>query len=498
MAKRDILQQLSFGQRVAEEERESLANYFVETDQWRRIFASEVDVVYGPKGAGKSALHAALLARANQLFDGNIIALPAENPRGAPAFKDLVDEPPATEREFISLWKLYFLCLAGSVLKDYAAPSPAAKQVVERLSEAGLLQVPPEKNLRAFLGSVTALVRKWFKSIQVESELTLDAAGNISGVGGKISFKEPKPEAAKAGIVSVDELLRTADDALDALGYDLWILLDRLDVAFAESPELEENALRALFKVYLEYNAFRRLKLKVFLRTDIWRRITAAGFREASHITRTVTIEWDKRSLLNLVVRRALQNKVIVEFYGVNAAEILQSNEAQEQFFYRVFPEKIEPSTRKPDTLEWMVGRTRDGTGQTAPRELIHLLNRARDVQLGHFDVGELEPPGEQLFTRQAIKDALPEVSKTRLEQTLYAEYPKFRERLEKMRREKAHHTIESLARIWGAAPEKAEELANELVEVGFFERRGSKESPEFWVPLLYRDGLDLVQGKAE
>lgn len=44
----------------------------------------------------------------------------------------------------------------------------------------------------------------------------------------------------------------------------------------------------------------------------------------------------------------------------------------------------------------------------------------------------------------------------------------------------------------------KALETAEQLVEVGFFERRGSKDRPVFWVPFLYRDALDMIQGPAD
>jgi hypothetical protein len=37
-----VLRELTFGQRVAEEEGDVLKDYFVETDQWRRIFDGEV------------------------------------------------------------------------------------------------------------------------------------------------------------------------------------------------------------------------------------------------------------------------------------------------------------------------------------------------------------------------------------------------------------------------------------------------------------------------
>jgi ABC-type lipoprotein export system ATPase subunit len=57
MNKKDLLNSITFGQRVAEEEGDFLATYFVETDQWKRLYSGEVDIVYGPKGSGKSALY---------------------------------------------------------------------------------------------------------------------------------------------------------------------------------------------------------------------------------------------------------------------------------------------------------------------------------------------------------------------------------------------------------------------------------------------------------
>jgi hypothetical protein len=69
---------------------------------------------------------------------------------------------------------------------------------------------------------------------------------------------------------------------------------------------------------------------------------------------------------------------------------------------------------------------------------------------------------------------------------------------LEKLRGAKTLHTIETLAPLWGIPQDQAATTAAKLVSVGFFEERGSKAAPEFWVPFLYRDALDLVQGSAE
>ena len=497
MTKLEILKELTFGARVAEEETDALTTYFVETDLWQKLYSGEVDIVYGPKGCGKSALYALLLARQNQLFDRNILLAAAENPRGAPAFKGLVSDPPATEPEFIGLWKLYITCLLADVFAEYNVKNGPGSVVRNALERERLIQRP--KNLGGMLRGVTDYVRGAIRHPSVEGGVEVDPhTGLLKGFNGKITFQEPSTVGRDQGYISVDDLLTQAEQALAAEGQTVWVLLDRLDVAFAEAALLEQNALRALFRVYLDLLGHDHIRLKIFLRTDIWGRITKAGFREASHITRNMTISWDRRTLLNLVVRRALQNRVLAKFYGVDVAIVLAATDSQEAFFNRMFPKQVEVGSRKPDTFGWMLGRTKDGTGQTAPRELIHLFNSLRDVQVKRLEVGDAEPDGEELFVRAAFKEALAEVSRVRLEQTLLAEYPGLKARMDALRKEKTLHTAKSLAAIWRASPDEAAADAAELVEVGVFEQRGTKEEPEYWVPFLYRDGLDLVQGTAE
>jgi hypothetical protein len=170
---------------------------------------------------------------------------------------------------------------------------------------------------------------------------------------------------------------------------------------------------------------------------------------------------------------------------------------AQEDFIYRMCPKQVEVAANKRNTIDWILSRTSDGSKDTAPRELIHFLNALRDVQVKRLEVGEEGPAGEELFARQAFKDALPEVSKVRLEQTLYAEYPELKKSIEKLRGAKTLHTPETLALLWECSPEAAKTIAGKLAAIGFFEERGDHFSPQFWVPFLYRDALDMVQGSA-
>src|SRR5690348_4120956 len=122
----EVLRDLNFGSRIAEDEREQLASYFIETDQWRQVRNGLVDVVYGPKGSGKSALYFLLLDKEQDLKQNGIALITAENPRGATAFRDLATDPPASERDFIELWKLYFLALLAKHIGAFPDRSESA------------------------------------------------------------------------------------------------------------------------------------------------------------------------------------------------------------------------------------------------------------------------------------------------------------------------------------------------------------------------------------
>jgi hypothetical protein len=132
------------------------------------------------------------------------------------------------------------------------------------------------------------------------------------------------------------------------------------------------------------------------------------------------------------------------------------------------------------------------------PRELIHLRSEAREKQLQRWELGSTEGEADELSDRAALKDALPEVSRVRLEQTLYAEYPALRDKIQQLDGAKTEQTPESLAKVWGVPADEAAGTASALGEIGFFEKRGTRDAPSYWVPFLYRDALKLIQGSAD
>ncbi|UNX54852.1 hypothetical protein MF406_00675 [Georgenia sp. TF02-10] len=494
--KRSVIEDITFGGRTAEEESEHLARYFVETEQWRKVWQDEVDIVFAPKGGGKSAIYSMLVSREDELFDRSIVLVPGENPTGATAFEPIQIAPPTSETEFIQIWRLYFLVLLVEELERYDVQSVGLRTVRQALASIGLTEGTKVK--RTIIMRVREALHRFFPE-SVEAGMSVDpTTGTPTGFTAKVTFDEPSIEQEQAGMLSVDRLYETVNDVLVEQNLRVWLILDRLDVAFTASPELEANALRALFRVYRLIEPLGQLRLKIFLRSDIWAEITAGGFRETSHITRDMNLHWNRANLLKLIVQRVIQSDLLVRELSADAAHVIASSVAQQELFDRVFPRQVDAGSNKPATFDWALSRTEDGKKVAAPRELIHLFTTVRDRQLGRIDTGQAAIAEGVYFESQAFRDAHPEVSETRLQKTIYPEYPWLKDWLEALRGQRTLQDVVSLEALWGTVRVDTEERIRRLVDVGFFEQRGSVAERTYWVPFLYRPALEMVQGAAD
>jgi hypothetical protein len=269
----------------------------VKTVQWEQLAAGKIDVVYGPKGSGKSALYTSLLQQTASFRKRNIIIASAENPRGATVFKAIVTDPPPTEAEFSSLWKLYVLVVAAKWIRSECAEVPQAKELINALEKADLL--PGGDNLGFYFRSVAKYVKGWLgrDATSVEYEIAVEPTTGIpTTVKRKASYAERPKRSRSLDDLPIDELLTVADAVIKKARLTLWLAFDRLDVAFVETPELERNALRALFRAYNDLKSRVAIRMKIFVRDDVWRRITEGGFTEASHITKSLHISGQRRT----------------------------------------------------------------------------------------------------------------------------------------------------------------------------------------------------------
>lgn len=481
---------LSFGDRVAENESKELHSYFIETDHWNKLKSGTVDIVFGSKGAGKSALYTLLIGMADVFSNDGIYLISAEKPTGQTVFSEIKSTPPTSENEFIMLWKVYICQLIIQYLVKNKNCNGSALSIKNKLIESGLIE--EGDSLRRLLNSAMSFAKRIISIDSIEGGATIE--GSLTG---KITFKTPTSENRKLGFISVDEMLESLNQYLEEKNIKFWILFDRLDVAFDQDPDLERNSLRALFKVYRDIEDLEHIFLKIFLRDDIWKKVTDNGFRESSHITRATTIVWSPQSLLNLMILRVIKNKEVVENYNVEEDAIKESYERQIELYYKIFPDQVDAGEKQSGTFDWIVNRIRDGLGNIAPRELIHFHNEILIKESGLKAIGARKNQAPNTFSRQSIKTAVSEVSKVKIEQNLFAEYPELKDSINKLDGKKAEHNAETLALIWECDRDEVKRLATELVNIGFFEQRPAKDEGIYKIPFIYRPYLNIVQGKA-
>ncbi len=108
------------------------------------------------------------------------------------------------------------------------------------------------------------------------------------------------------------------------------------------------------------------------------------------------------------------------------------------------------------------------------------------------------EPSDNRLFEQASFKEALPAVSKARLELTLYAEFPPLMPYIEKLKKQKSEQTTCHLASLWAVSEPEAARLASQLADVGFFKEVKASTGSTWWVPFLYRPALDLIMGQSD
>jgi hypothetical protein len=126
------------------------------------------------------------------------------------------------------------------------------------------------------------------------------------------------------------------------------------------------------------------------------------------------------------------------------------------------------------------------------------LLNESRLAQIRQLEIGTQEQSYDELIGRAALKEALKEVSRVRLNQTIYSEFTDLKPYIEKLVEHKTEQDVKTLSIIFGASKKNTLEIVQRLVAIGLFEERKDRENSgiTYWTPFMYRDGLNMVQGR--
>ena len=486
-----ILRRLDVGSDVAETD-DRLSQSFVETSDFHDLVGDRCDVVLGVKGTGKSAMFRRL-ADADIAIPGleDTDILPAFNTHGSVIFRQLVRATTATpsERELALLWYAYLCAVLGNHLVGTYGDTLNAQPLADTLSRYGLLT--GDRDPSRLFDRVLRQARAVLANTTVEGQFEISAGPTSATLKATAPPREPTTPTPLLQ-EDFDTLFSQCHRLLEALGRRCWIVFDRLDEAFYDTPELERDALRALLRTKIDLNAYgARVGIKVFLRSDVLDRVSQeTGFVNATHL-RQVHLRWDRELLRALIAYRVASNPITRRQLAVRERD-LHSEQGHRRICRRLFPDRIDGLRY----LDWVIDVTTDASGLPNPRNVITLIQLARRRQLRTDERLRRDYDVRQPLIRvETWRVAARDLSEKRLEDTVLAEAVELRRLAERLRRRAYLYTRAQLAHVLDlSSDDDAFRSAVERLKYHGLLREGTAGSYE--IPRLYRPALNLHQAR--
>lgn len=500
----DLLRGLDLGSSVAESDT-VLETAKIETSAFSDLLNDRVDLIPGTKGSGKSALFRifvdflpGILLRERKVVVAHGIQAP-----GDPVFHAFIDRfSTLSEEEFISFWCIYLVSLAhehfikgprySQFLHDAA---PEIRKFRIACANARIPEIEAKKSLRDILEWSLHVLSSWRPKVKYSTsgEWELDL------FGAKTDQDSAQPDVADHVLPKyVNEIKEELEHVLEKTQFSLWLMVDRLDEIFPRRSDVERTALRGLLRA-MRYFTSPRIRVKVFLRDDMLEQVvkTAAGFTALTHVTvrQADTLRWTQDQILTMVVKRFCANDMLARYLQVDRSRLEASASYRTEVFDKIFPPAVfrgKPPKQSP-TIRWIFNRCADGRGVVTPRDVLDLLIRAKQRQQ---DIYAADPDGtsEYVIGAAAIQYGFEQLSKRKRETYLEAEFPHLWKDIEKFLGGKTTYDAAALHDLLGV---DWEDIAGNLLAIGFFSKGQTKGEEVFSIPFLYRQGMNLTQGKA-
>ncbi|PZV00239.1 MAG: hypothetical protein DCF32_17870 [Leptolyngbya sp.] len=446
------------------------------------------DIVLGAKGAGKSALWKEIQDSPEKYEILQDIRLhPITNPSGDPEFRDILaaisQESFPDPEELRVGWRLYFLAQFWRAAKPILENTWEVISLEEEMRKYGIVAESDRSLKLAFAYAISKarklknLEIKWLEGVSFEfSEESLQAGGS-------------------AVAIPFNDLMRQINSALSQVKKRVWLILDRLDEIVLGDEERENIVLKGLLLAFRDMCDYPNARIKIFLRDDVYNRVTSIGhFPALTHVRSkaTVPIRWELEDLRHLVILRFLANHSIEEYLKSKNIDA-QTSDGRKNIYYYLFPEKIDKG-RAAEGFKWIVDRITDGNDIATPRDLLSVVDTARQYQIEQMERESLEIPGERLFTEDTLKKSVRKVAKDNLETRVFAEYPDLRQSISAFSGQKADHNNDTLKSILG---DNWEDILLRLERVGFVYSRTKKGVPVWTIPFFYSFALGITRGSA-
>ncbi|MDA8257276.1 MAG: hypothetical protein M0Z99_16890 [Betaproteobacteria bacterium] len=360
--------------------------------------------------------------------------------------------------------------------------------------------------------SMEALRELWFAYLVriLKTQLSVDEKAGLEPLfapqGAEISsIYQAFRELATKPVVALDRL----DERLEKENRFVFVTYDELDKLGDGDWKLIEAGVRGLVAFWAAYaRRWRRIRAKLFLRTDLYERHAKAGGADLAKLAAgRVELVWSDRDLYGQLLKRMANVDAALAGYvqavkGVSWTDDpslgripkLHTWQDARPVVERMVGVYMGANQKKGLVYRWLLDHVRDGLGRGYPRPFVRLMEEAARLELQHF--GTLRLP--RLLEPSSLRRALDRVSGDHVAQSL-DEWPWLEAIKTRLRgdplvpyvEKEAIKLLEDLSGEKDATllPFEGRELLDYLLELGIFRRRPDARLD---APDLYLAGLGL------
>ena len=226
---------------------------------------------------------------------------------------------------------------------------------------------------------------------------------------------------------AVDRVFQERDAEFDWKGVHLLVLFDALDRCADDWKDMY-RAIRGLLQLALELRSYKRLRMKVFLRSDQADAAQISDFPDASKVLySTVNLNWPRRELYGLLwhcLGNGPKGETLRAFLGggdwpsasaemprafsVPRALVLEED-LQRETFHRIAGGSMGASHRRGRPYTWVASHLADTEKRVSPRSFLAALGTAAD------DTAKEHPDHEYALHYDSIKRGVQAASTIRV-----------------------------------------------------------------------------------
>jgi hypothetical protein len=318
----NLLAALDLGSAVAESDN-LLETARVETSVFDDLLADRIDLIPGTKGSGKTALYRMFVDFLPKMMLQNkrvVIAHGVQQRQDTVflAYKKQFDQ--LSETDFVDFWCIYLISLAYEQFiraDDFRMSLTNCHNEVSVFQQAYRKAGLPDFGSRKTLSEILAWVLSVLK--RIKPKVTWTAPDNVGqfefSFGDNVQNSQATSKDADPRMPAyIDAITSALEQLLIKSDLYLWLMVDRLDELFARRSDTETRALRGLLQTLRLFRSD-RIRVKIFLRDDIFDQITGGGqgFTALTHVTarRSDILRWSEEQILTMIVRRIFANDAI-------------------------------------------------------------------------------------------------------------------------------------------------------------------------------------------